>query len=261
MKQFFTYTFYAKKTFRFLLLLLILLVAIPIIEAPQAEAQTTKTGNFFTKRFKRKNKFKRKSQKSTAFKRKPFSCEDIGKTKVAQIKVSKKQLRRWEEERNVKVEQEKLKEQRQAKNNIKDQEENILFSASAKNNIEEVANQKKDLETKKIETKKVESTEVKKEETTEQLGWYSSEKPELPQVSPIIVNQKNEITSQKNRQELEIAAKHARLGYKIVLESNNEKQLETVKNYLMSIGTENESIEIKSSETINQNEVSITIEK
>lgn len=256
MKQFFTYTFYAKKTFRFLLLLLILLVAIPIIEAPQAEAQTTKTGNFFTKRFKRKNKFKRKSQKSTAFKRKPFSCEDIGKTKVAQIKVSKKQLRRWEEERQVKVEQEKLKEQRQAKNNVKKQEENIVLSASAKNNIEEVANQKKELE-----TKKAENTELKKEETTEQLGWYSSEKPELPQVSPIIVNQKNEITSQKNRQELEIAAKHARLGYKIVLESNNEKQLETVKNYLMSIGTENESIEIKSSETTNQNEVSVTIEK
>ncbi len=90
MKQFFTYTFYAKKAVRFLLLLLILLVAMPVIEVPQVEAQTTKKGNFFTRRFKRKAKFRRKSKNSTAFQRKPFSCGDIGKTKIDQVKVSKK---------------------------------------------------------------------------------------------------------------------------------------------------------------------------
>jgi len=45
------------------------------------------------------------------------------------------------------------------------------------------------------------------------------------------------------------------------LASNNEKQLQAVKDYLVSIGTEEEAIKIKSSETTNQNQVHITIEK
>ncbi|WP_338814665.1 hypothetical protein V9L05_05325 [Bernardetia sp. Wsw4-3y2] len=260
MKQFFTYTFYAKKIFRFLLFLLILLVAMPIIETPKVEAQTTKTGNFFTRRFKRKNKFRRKSKNSTAFQRKPFSCDDIGKTKVEQIKVSKKQLRRWEEERLVKAEQQKLKEQRQAKNNTKTQEENMVLSASSKNNIEEIATQKSNTLKKETETKK-EKTEEEKKESIETVGWYSSEKPDVPKISPIRINQKNEVIGQKNKEELEIAAKYSRLGYTITLESNNQKQLEIVKQYLLSISAEEETIKIKPSETANQNEVNIKIEK
>lgn len=261
MKQIFTYTFYAKKTFRFVLLLLILLVALPVIEVPQAEAQTTKTGNFFTRRFKRKNKFQRKSKNSTTFQRKPFKCSEVGKPKVEQIKVSKKQLRRWEEERLVKAEQEKLREQRQAKAKNNKTEENILISASSKNDLEEIANQTNNKTKNEIEvkTENRQEIEIKEEENTERAGWYSSEKPDAPKISPIIINQKNEITSNKNKEELEIAAKHSRLGYRIVLESNNEKQLQTVKNYLISIGTEEEAIKIITSQ--NQNQVSIKIEK
>lgn len=262
MKQFFTYTFYAKKIFRFLLFLLILLVAMPIIETPKVEAQTTKTGNFFTRRFKRKNKFRRKSKNSTAFQRKPFSCDDIGKTKVEQIKVSKKQLRRWEEERLVKAEQQKLKEQRQAKNNTKTQEENMVLSASSKNNIEEIATQKNNTIKKETETKKEKTkTEEEQKESIETAGWYSSEKPDVPKISPIKINQKNEVIGQKNKEELEIAAKYSRLGYIITLESNSEKQLEIVKQYLLSISAEEETIKIKPSETANHNEVNIKIEK
>ncbi|WP_375562400.1 hypothetical protein ACE193_07580 [Bernardetia sp. OM2101] len=258
MKQIFTYTFYAKKTFRFLLLLLVLLVALPSVDTQQVEAQTTKTGNFFTRRFKRKNKFKRKSKNSTAFQRKPFKCSEVGKPKVEQIKVSKKQLRRWEEERLVKAEQEKLKEQRQAKAQKNKTEENIVMSASSKNDLEEIANQKNERAEKDTRLE-IENNDVKEDVSTERAGWYSSEKPEAPKVSPIIVNQKNEITSKKNKQELEIAAKHSRLGYTIVLESNNEKQLQTVKNYLISIGATAETIKVNTSE--NQNEVSLKIEK
>jgi hypothetical protein len=134
------------------------------------------------------------------------------------------------------------------------------MSASSENDMEEIASLK-NVDKKDTETKKAENTEVKEEESTEQLGWYSSEKPDAPKISPIIINQKNEIIGQKNKQELEIAAKHARLGYNIVLESNNEKQLQAVKNHLISIGTEEETIKIKSSETTNQNQVNITIEK
>ena len=139
MKQIFTYTFYAKKVLRPLLLLLILLVAMPVIETQQAEAQTTKTGNFFTRRFKRKNKFQRKAKNSTAFKRKPFKCSEVGKQKIEQIKVSKKQLRRWEEERLVKAEQERLKEQRQAKVKNNKTNEDVVMSASSKNDMEEIS--------------------------------------------------------------------------------------------------------------------------
>lgn len=260
MKQFFTYTFYAKKTLRFLLLLLILLVVLPNIDTQQVEAQTTKTGNFFTRRFKRKSNFKRKSKTSTAFQRKPFKCEDVGKTKIEQIKVSKKQLRRWEEDRLVKAEQERLKEQRQAKGNKT--KENVVMSASSKNDMEEIVGRKNKVETEK-ETKKdkTEATELKKEENIERAGWYSSEKPDAPKISPIIINQKNEIISQKNKQELEIVAKHSRLGYNIILESNNEKQIQVVKKYLISIGTEEESIKIKSSKNQKENEIAIQIEK
>ncbi len=258
MKQIFTYTFYARKTVRFLLLLSVLLVAMPVIETQQAEAQTTKTGNFFTKKFKRKNKFQKKSKNSTAFQRKPFSCEDIGKTKVEQVKVSKKQLRRWEEERLVKAEQEEARQQRQAKNNITNTKENIVLSASTKNDIEEMASQKNNMIKKDTEIKK---EVIKEEENTERADWYSSEKPDTPKISPIVINQKNEITSQKNKQELEIVAKHSRLGYTIILESNNEKQIQVVKKYLLSIGTEEETIKIKSSENQQENEVAIQIEK
>ncbi|AFM03546.1 hypothetical protein Fleli_1108 [Bernardetia litoralis DSM 6794] len=253
MKQFFTYTFYAKKTFRCLLLLLILLVALPIIEVPQAEAQTNKTGNFFTRRFTRKNKFQKKSKNKTAFKRKPFKCSEVGKQKIEQIKVSRKQLRRWEEERLVKAEQEKAKEQRQAKNNTINTDENILLSASSENDMEEIVSQKNN-----TIKKDTEITITKEEENTERAGWYSSKKPDAPKISPIKVSQKNEIL---NKAELEIAAKHARLGYTIVLEANNKKQLQTVKNYLISIGTQNEAIKINTSEIINQDEIIIKIEK
>lgn len=269
MKQFFTYTFYTKKTARFLFLFLVFLMAMPIIEIPQAEAQTTKTGNFFTRRFTRKSTFKRKSKKSTAFQRKPFKCEDVGKTKVEQVKVSKKQLRRWEEERLVKAEQEEAKQQRLAKTTTK-KDENTTISASSKNDMKEIASQKNNTTTKKKEEKKeepklvetkTEETKTIQEEKTEPVNWYSSEKPSAPKISPIIINQKNEITNQKNKQELEIAAKHARLGYSIVLESNNEKQVQAVKKYLISIGTEEESIKIKSSENETENEIAIQIEK
>jgi hypothetical protein len=264
MKQIFTYTFYARKTVRFLLLLLVLLVAMPVIETQQAEAQTTKTGNFFTRKFKRKNKFQRKSKNSTAFKRKPFKCSEVGVQKVEQVKVSKKQLRRWEEERLVKAEQEKLREQRLAKAKNNKVNENIVVSASTKNDMEEIASRtshstKKDTEA-KTETK-TENSEANEEENIERVGWYSSEKPDAPKISPIVINQKNEITSNKNKQELEIAAKHSRLGYSIVLESNDEKQLQAVKKYLISIGAEEESIKIKSSENEKESEVAIQIEK
>lgn len=260
MKQFFTYTFYAKKTVRFLLLVLVLLVALPVIDTQQAEAQTTKTGNFFTRRFTRKHKFQKKSKNSTAFQRKPFKCSEVGKPKVEQIKVSKKQLRRWEEERLVKAEQEEARKQRhaKAKNNTVNKEEDMVLSASTENDIEEMASQKNNTIKKDTEIKK---EEVKEEENTERVGWYSSEKPDAPKISPIVVNQKNEITSQKNKQELEIAAKHSRLGYNIILESNNEKQLQAVKKYLISIGTEEETIKIKSSENQTKNEIAIKIEK
>lgn len=273
MKQFFTIlSTNNKKSFRFILLLLILLVALPVLETPQAEAQTTKTGNFFTRRFTRTHKFNRKAKNSTAFQRKPFSCEDIGKTKVEQVKVSKKQLRRWEEERLVKAEQEKAKEQRVAKtenNKAENKEEEIIISASSENDMEEIASKKNNISLTKNTTKKSveknsevkeEKNVVKEEENTERRGWYSSEKADAPKISPIVINQKNEITNQKNKQELEIAAKHSRLGYTIVLESNNEKQLETVKNYLISIGTQEETIKLNASST-NQNEVNIKIEK
>jgi hypothetical protein len=260
MKQFFTHTFYTKKALRFVLLLLILLVALPSIDTHQAEAQTTKTGNFFTRRFKRTHKFNRKSKNSTAFQRKPFSCEDIGKTKVEQVKVSKKQLRRWEEERLVKVEQERLREQRQAQAKNNKVEENMVMSASSKDNMEEIASQKNNTVKKDTEIKAKE-TQIKEEENPEKVGWYDSEKPDAPKISPIAINSKNEITSQKSKQELEIVAKYARLGYTIILESNNEKQLQTIKNYLISIGTEEDSIKIKSFATINQKEVSLKIEK
>lgn len=259
MKKIFTYTFYAKKNFRFLLLLLVLLVALPSIDTQEAEAQTTKTGNFFTRRFKRKSNFKRKGKNSTAFQRKPFKCEDVGKTKIEQVKVSRKQLRRWEDERQVKAEQEKMRAQRQAKAKSNKIEENVVISASSKNDMEEIASRKSNV-TKQDTEVKIEKIEVK-EENTERVGWYSSEKPDAPKVSPIAINQKNEITSQKNKEELEIAAKHAKLGYTIVLQSNNEKQLQTIKNYLISIGTEENSIEIKSSEIRTQNEVIVKIEK
>ncbi|WP_338769012.1 hypothetical protein WAF17_08995 [Bernardetia sp. ABR2-2B] len=254
MKQFFTYTFYAKKIVRFLLFFLVLLVAMPIIETPKVEAQTTKTGNFFTRRFKRKNKFRRKSKNSTAFQRKPFSCDEIGKTKVKQIKVSKKQLRRWEEERMVKAEQQRLKEERQAKNNAKTQEEDVVLSASSKNDIEEIANSKSN-------TEKTETKVEKEEDKTEVVGWYSSEKPTTPRISPIKIGQKNEIAIQKNKEELEIAAKYSRLGHTIFLESTSEKQLEVVKNYLLSIGAEEEAIKTKKSQRANGDEVNIKIEK
>ncbi len=268
MKQFFT-LISTKNSFRFILLLLIFLVALPIIETQQAEAQTQKTGNFFTRRFTRTHKFNRKAKNSTAFQRKPFSCEDIGKTKVEQVKVSKKQLRRWEEERLVKAEQEKAKEQRLAKtekNKPQNREEDIIISVSSENDMEEIASKKnntsisKNTTSKKNIEVKEEKIVVKEEESVERRGWYSSEKADAPKISPIVINQKNEITSQKNKQELEIAAKHARLGYTIVLESNNEKQLQTVKNYLISIGTEEETIKLNASST-NQNEVNIKIEK
>jgi len=278
MKQFFTYPFYIKKSFRFILLLLIILVGFPVIETPQAEAQTNNTGNFLTKRFKRTHKFKRKSKNSTAFQRKPFSCEDIGKTKVEQLKTSKKQILRWEEERLVKAEQDKIKEQRQANTQNKSTDtEEIVILASSETDMDEMSKQKKktvttlkkDIPTnkenkivikaeKKVVEKEVENVEVV--ENSEPAGWYTSEKPDAPKISPILINQKDEIASQKNKQDLEIVAKHSRLGYKIVLESNNEKQLQTVKNYLISIGTEEETIQINSS-TTSQNEVNIKIEK
>ena len=275
MKQFFTYTFYAKKTVRFLLLLLILLVAIPVLEIQQAEAQTTKTGNFFTRRFKRKNKFQKKSKNSTVFQRKPFKCSEVGKPKVEQVKVSKKQLRRWEEERLVKAEQERFKEERQARNEKSSSEggrnknEDVVLSASSKNDIEQIAKSGEDetvnkirnkIENKNEEDLKIEKDSKTKEEETEQAGWYSSEKPDAPKISPIL-DQKNEITNHKNKEELEIAAKYARLGYTIVLESSNEKQLQTVKKYLLSIGTEENAMKIKSSEINHNNEVVIRIEK
>ncbi len=259
MKQLFTYTYYIRKAFRFLLLVLVLLIALPAIETTQVEAQTTKKGNFFTKRFKRKNKFNRKSKNKTAFQRKPFSCGDIGKQKVEQIKVSKKQLRRWEEERLVGMEQERLKEERQAKTqNSKSStiEEKVIFSASSENNLEEVAIKKNSF----IEKKTSNKTEKQKEENKEEKGWYSSEKADAPKISPILINQKNEIT-QRSKKELEIAAKYSRLGYFIVLESKYEKQSEKIREYLISIGTDNETIRIQSSEQLNQNEVIIKIEK
>ncbi len=258
MKQIFTHTFFPKKAIRFLLMLLILLVAMPIIQTKKAEAQTTKTGNFFTKRFKRKNRFKRKSKNSTAFQRKPFKCSEVGKTKVEQIKVSKKQLRRWEEERLVKAEQEKMK-QRQTKNY--DTKQSVILSASSKNDIQEISSQTKMniiQENIEIEPSKAQKKEDK---NTEKGGWYSSQKHNLPKIAPILINKKNQIATQKNKQELEIAAKHARLGYTIILESNNENQLQIIKKHLISIGTEEKSIKIKSSQNENQNEVNLKIEK
>lgn len=259
MKQFFTLIFSIKKSFRFLILLLILLVALPIIETTQAEAQTSKTGNFFTRRFKRTHKFNRKSKNSTAFQRKPFSCEDIGKIKVEQAKVSKKQLRHWEEERLVQAQQEELKEQRQAKAQTKSTNtENIAISASSKNDMEEFATKKSIT---KLETAPTTLPIAQKIEDQKERGWYSSAEADAPKISPILFNSKNEIISQNNKQELEIAAKHARLGYSIILQSANQKQVEAVKNYLISIGTEKEAIKVNSSSTENQNEVSIKIEK
>ncbi|WP_291721493.1 hypothetical protein [Bernardetia sp.] len=247
MKHYFTLLF-TKKIIRFLTLLLILLVAMPAIDVPQAEAQTKKTGNFFTRRFKRKNKFQRKSKSSTAFQRKPFKCSEVGKQKVKQLKVSKKQLRRWEEERLVKAEQERLREQRQAR--VTEKKEEVVLTASTDNDISQVA---------KKEHEKVKKTEQKEESTPK--GWYSSETPDAPKVPPFLFNQKNEIENQRSREEVETVAKYSRLGYLIVLKSSNEKQLQKAKEYLISLGAEKENIKLDSSVSDKENQVEIKIEK
>ena len=245
MKQYFTLLF-TKKIIRLLLLTLSLLVAMPIIDAPNAEAQTKRTGNFFTRKFKRKNKFHRKAKNSTAFQRKPYKCSEVGKQKVRQLRVSKKQLERWEEERLVKAEREKRNKANQV------QTQDLVLSASSKNSIEVVATSPKS---------EKETTTVEEKKEKEPVGWYSSEKPETPTISPVLLSQNGKITDRKSKKELETAAKYSKLGYDIVLESNDDQHMQIIKNYLISIGAESESIKTNLSETANTNEVSIKIEK
>lgn len=244
MKQYFTLLF-TKRIIRLLLLTLALLVVMPAMDMPQAEAQTKRTGNFFTRKFKRKNKFHRKSKNSTAFQRKPYKCSEVGKQKVRQLKVSKKQLQRWEEERLVRAEQEKLK----GKLKTKDKKEEVTLTASSENDISQVAK------------KEIVSETVEKKETATPKSWYSSESPDAPKISPLLFQQGNIIELQKNKEELETVAKYSRLGYSVTLESNNEQQLQKAKEYLISIGTEKENIKISSAVSDKENQVEIKIEK
>ncbi len=153
-----------------------------------------------------------------------------------------------------------MREKKQAQ--VKNEQENMVFSVSSKNNIEEAANQKTIFIEESVQKDNVASQEEElKKESTESKGWYSSQKPDAPIISPFMISKKNEITNKKNNQELETIAKYSRLGYKIALEGNNEKQLEVVRKYLISIGTEEEFIQIKPSESTVQNEIKVTIEK